>query len=170
MCSLGTSTLGTWVKQKRISCSKEFLRRLRSGQEEFLNRIITTADTWLHYYDPEGKPESGVWKTPGTPPPKKAKVSRSAGKNMFIMFMYRNGMLLTHAVPTGQTVNAAYYSKVVRRDLMHAIRKKGPSSQKIRRISFFNRTTLQATQQNKHSENSTCLDLTGLVTRRTDRT
>ena len=118
-------------KQKRISCSKEFLRRLRSGQEEFLNRIITTDETWLHYYDPEGKRESSVWKTPGTPPPKKAKVSRSAGKHMFIMFMDRNGMLLTHAVPAGQTVNAAYYSKVVRRDLMHAIRKKeAPASRK----------------------------------------
>ena len=64
-------------KQKRNSCSKEFLRLLRSGQEEFLNRIITTDETWLQHYDPEGKRESSVWKTPGTPPPKKAKVSNT---------------------------------------------------------------------------------------------
>ena len=96
---------------------------MRSGQEELLNRIITTYEAWLHYYDPEGKRESSVWKTHGTHPPKKAKVSKSAGKHMFIMFMDRNDMLLRHAVPAGQTVNAAYYSKGVRRDLMHAIRK-----------------------------------------------
>ena len=28
------------------------------------------------------------------------------------MFMDRSGILLTHFVPRGQTVNAAYYSKV----------------------------------------------------------
>jgi hypothetical protein len=32
---------------------------------------------------------------------------------MFILFMDRKGMLLTHAVPLGQTVNSKYYSKVI---------------------------------------------------------
>lgn len=113
-------------KQRRVLCSRKFLRRVRSGRENFLDRIITTDETWLHYYYPEGKRASSVWKTPGTPPPKKAKVSKSVGKSMFIMFMDRHGMILTHAVPSGQTVNVAYYSKVVRRDLMHALRKKRP--------------------------------------------
>jgi hypothetical protein len=31
---------------------------------------------------------------------------------MFILSMDRKGMILTHAVPRGQTVNADYYSKV----------------------------------------------------------
>ena len=101
-------------KQKRISCSKEFLRRLRSGQEEFLNRIITTDETWLHYYDQEGKRESRVWKTSGTPPPKKAKVSRSV-YNVYGQKRY---------APKARCSSwSDYYSKVVRRDLMHAIRK-----------------------------------------------
>ena len=43
---------------------------------------------------------------------KKAKVTKSLGKNMFIRFMDRKGMILTHAVPCGQTVNADYYCKV----------------------------------------------------------
>jgi hypothetical protein len=43
---------------------------------------------------------------------KKAKVTKSLGKNMFILFMDRKGMILTHAVPRGQTVNADYYCKV----------------------------------------------------------
>jgi hypothetical protein len=46
--------------------------------------------------------------TCNSPPPKKAKIM---GKNMFILFMDRKGMLLTHAVPRGQTVNSEYYSK-----------------------------------------------------------
>ena len=32
---------------------------------------------------------------------------------MFIFFMDRKGVLLTHAVPSGQTVNSEYYSKVI---------------------------------------------------------
>ncbi|CAC5366269.1 SETMAR [Mytilus coruscus] len=45
---------------------------------------------------------------------------------MFILFMDRKGILLTHAVPRGQTVNSEYYSKVLRRDLVQALRKKRP--------------------------------------------
>lgn len=52
------------------------------------------------------------------------------------MFMDRHGMILNHAVPAGQTVNAAYYSKVVRRDLMHALRKKDQYWLQIRKILF----------------------------------
>lgn len=121
-------------KQRRVLCSREFLCRVRSGRDNFFDRIITTDGTWLHYYDPEGKQASSVWKTPGTPSPKKAKVSKSVGKSMFIMFMDRHGMILTHAVPSGQTVNAAYYSKVVRRELMHAVRKKDQYWLQIRKI------------------------------------
>ena len=114
-------------KDRRVRASQAFLQQYRKkGDEEFLDRIITTDETWLHYYDPEGKRESSVWKTAGTPPPKKAKVSKSAGKHMFMMFMDRHGMILTHAVPDGQTVNAEYYSKVIRRDLAHALQKKRP--------------------------------------------
>ena len=79
---------------------------------KFLDHVITTDETWLHYFELEGKLESSVWKTPGTLPPKKVKVVKSMGKIMYIMFMVRHGMLLTHAVPTGQTLNSAYYSKV----------------------------------------------------------
>ena len=46
------------------------------------------------------------------PSPEKARVSKSAGKQMYIMFCDRRGMILCHAVPTKCNVNADYYSKV----------------------------------------------------------
>jgi Transposase (partial DDE domain) len=55
-----------------------------------------------------------VWKSPSTPPPKKARVARSMKKHMFIFFMDNQGMLLQHAVPDRQTVNKEYYQKVFR--------------------------------------------------------
>jgi len=87
---------------KRVELSKQFIKKVNRGGIRFLDRIITTDESWFHYYDPET-----------SPPPKKAKITKSLGKNMFILFMDRKGMLLTHAVPRGQTVNSEYYSKVI---------------------------------------------------------
>jgi len=54
-----------------------------------------------------------IWKTADSPPPKKARTTRSTKKIMFIFFMDSRGMLLQHAVPQGQTVNKEYYQKVI---------------------------------------------------------
>jgi hypothetical protein len=42
----------------------------------------------------------------------KACAIRSAGKQMYVMFADRKGMILCHAVPTHTHINADYYSKV----------------------------------------------------------
>ena len=99
-------------KERRVQDSLSFLRQYERHGDAFLDRIITTDETWLWFYDPETKQQSSVWKRNSSPPPQKARVSRSGGKYMFIMFMDRRGMLLCHSVPKDQTVNADYYSKV----------------------------------------------------------
>lgn len=107
-------------KVKRVQLSRAFLRQC-SNDERFLQRIVTTDETWLYHYDPETKQQSSTWKKKTSPPPLKAKVRKSARKNMFIFFMDINGILLVHAVPEGQTVNAEYYSRVnkITFSLMH---------------------------------------------------
>jgi len=100
-------------RERRLHCSREFVRHVEGEGLTFLDRIITTDETWLFHYDPESKQESSVWKTPGSPPPKKAQVQKSVGKHMFVFFMDRRGMLLQHRIPEGQTVTANYYSKVI---------------------------------------------------------
>jgi hypothetical protein len=96
----------------RTEASRQFLRKFIQSGIGFLDRIITTDETWFHYYDPETKQQSSQWENIDSPRPKKSKVSKSLGKYMFILFMDRKGMILTHAVPRGQTVNADYYCKV----------------------------------------------------------
>ena len=95
----------------RTEASRQFLRKFIQSGIGFLDRIITTDETWFHYYDPETKQQSSQWENIDSPRPKKSKVSKSLGKYMFILFMDRKGMILTHAVPRGQTVNADYYCK-----------------------------------------------------------
>lgn len=111
-----------------MQTSKAFIRNFKRGEEEWLDRIITTDETWLHHFDPETKLKSSIWKHRGSPAPKKAKVAKSVGKQMHILFADRHGMILVHAVPSGQTVNAAYCSQVLHRDLVtcRTIKKKRP--------------------------------------------
>jgi thymidine phosphorylase len=52
---------------------------------------------------------------------KKSKSDKIFRKNMFILFMDRKGMILTHAVPRGQTVNADYYCKVCKIIIKHCL-------------------------------------------------
>jgi hypothetical protein len=99
-------------KERRVRDSRAFIRRAEREGDLFLERIITTDETWLWLHDPETKAQSAVWKRSGSPPPKKARVSKSGGKTMFIMFADIRGMILMHAVPKGATVNAEYFSKV----------------------------------------------------------
>ena len=79
--------------------SKQFIKKVNRGGIRFLDRIITTDESWFHYYDPETKQQSSQWKNCNSLPPKKAKITKSLGKNMFILFMDRKGMLLTRCSP-----------------------------------------------------------------------
>ena len=106
-----------WVPQiltaehltKRVELSKQLIKKVNRGGIRFLDRIITTDESWFHYYDPETKQQSSQWKNCNSPPPKKAKITKSLGKNMFILFMDRKGMLLTHAVPVARLSILQYF-------------------------------------------------------------
>lgn len=86
--------------------SRKFIKRYRRDGVTFLDHIVTADETWLYLFDPETKEQSRQWKTPGSPTPKKAWVTKTCVKQMYIFFADR------HAVPIGQNVNATYYGQV----------------------------------------------------------
>ena len=98
--------------ERRVTDAQSFLRRYKRDRN-FLDKIVTMDETWVHHYEPEKKRQSSVWKTPNTPPPTKAKAAKSIGKVMLMVFMDNKGIILSHAVRQGETVNAEYYSKVI---------------------------------------------------------
>ena len=59
--------------------SAALLKRFRS-KDDFLLRLVTVDETWVHYYEPENKAQSRQWVGPGSPRPKKFKTQPSAGK------------------------------------------------------------------------------------------
>ena len=94
-------------KKQGIECCRRQAERFEREGDEFLRRIITVDETWISLYEPETKEQSS-----GSPCPKKFKVIPSKRKQMFIVFFDAKLMILSHAVPHGQTITAQYYSKV----------------------------------------------------------
>lgn len=110
--------------QHRVSVCQDLLSRFGGEANEEMNRIITVDESWMYHYDPELKQQSSQWKTAHSPPPKKAKMSRSAGKVMMIIFFDSEGFLYQHAVPQGRTVTADYYKSVLITMLRHFTKKR----------------------------------------------
>ena len=67
-------------KKNRSGASLTHLLRFNDRGEDFLERIITGEETWVHQYFPETKAQSMAWKHPGSPTVKKFKTSTSSGK------------------------------------------------------------------------------------------
>ena len=104
--------LNTDQKRLRMECCEQLLKRFEREGEKVMDRIVTVDERWISLYKPETKAQSMKWKTPGSPSPKEFKMSQSTNKQMFMVFFDARVVILAHAVPQGQTVDAAYYTKV----------------------------------------------------------
>ena len=67
-----------------------------------------------------------MWKHTWSPSPVKARLSKSVGKVMAIIFSDMKGIVLNHMVPDKTFVNGDYYYNVLREQLRRTIRDKGP--------------------------------------------
>ena len=72
------------------------------------------------------KRQSSQWKYAGSPKHKKARQSKSTQQLLMILFFDNTGMIYTHWVPTGQTVNKEYYVEVLR-EFSKRFRRKRPA-------------------------------------------
>ena len=116
------------MREHRVESSREILEMKWREGEEFLRRIVTGDEVWLHFYDPETKQQSSVWKTADEKTPVKPRATKSAGKVMAVIFFDSEGILLRHLFPAGQTVNATAYCEILK-SLVDAIRRKRPKLQ-----------------------------------------
>ena len=105
----------------RVEIYSEFLEHVRAEGSNFTDHIVTCDETWVHFYKPESKQQSSVWNYPTLPSPVKAKLSKSVGKVMCIMFFSSQCFLLNHVVPIHTIVNAEYYARVIQINLIKAI-------------------------------------------------
>ena len=69
----------------RASVCSALLKRF-SSKHDFLLRLVTVDETWIHYFEPENKAQSCQWVGPGSPRPKKFKTQPPSGKVMDTVF------------------------------------------------------------------------------------
>lgn len=110
-------------KHCRMEASRELLDLFNSNPDDFMARLVTGDETWLHHWDPETKQESMQWKHAESPAPKKFKTQASAGKIMASVFWDCQGLLLIDYMPHKTTINAEYYAQLLKK-LRSAIKEK----------------------------------------------
>ena len=59
----------------RASVYSALLKRFRSKEDDFLPCLVTVDETWVHYYEPENKAQSGQSVRPGSPRHKKSSLT-----------------------------------------------------------------------------------------------
>ena len=106
----------------RASVCSALLKRFRS-KDDFLLRLVTVDETWVHYYEPENKAQSRQWVRPGSPGPKKFKAQPSAGKVMATVFWDAKGVIMLDFLPKRSTITGVYYANLLDQ-LRTAIREK----------------------------------------------
>ena len=104
-------------RHRRVECCRELSGLWEEGADDFLLRLVTGDETWIHHWDPESKLESMHWKHAESPPPKKFKTQPSAGKIMASVFWDSEGILLIDYLEHKKTINGQYYA-----DLMFRLR------------------------------------------------
>ncbi|PNF29048.1 hypothetical protein B7P43_G14049 [Cryptotermes secundus] len=67
----------------------ELLRRFEQEGDDFLARIVTGDETWVHFHQPETKRASKEWRHSSAPKPKEFRTRPSAGKVMLTLFLGR---------------------------------------------------------------------------------
>ena len=72
-------------KTVRVQICTELQQRLSDEGDSFLNKMITCDETWFHFFEPESKQQTSMWKHTWSPSPVKARLSKSVGKVMSII-------------------------------------------------------------------------------------
>jgi histone-lysine N-methyltransferase SETMAR len=96
-------------KETQKTVCSELLAQYGNGGDDFLARIVTGDETWLHHFEPETKRQSMEWHPANSPKEKKFKSVPSAGKIMAMVFFDSEGLLLVDIVPQGTTINSDTY-------------------------------------------------------------
>ncbi|GFO41995.1 histone-lysine N-methyltransferase SETMAR [Plakobranchus ocellatus] len=102
------------MKAQRKDMCTQLLECYNSDGEAFLQRIRTGDESWVHHYDPEGKPQLMEYRHKTSPSPRKFTAVTSAKKFLFTLFWDMEGVVHIEFLEQGQTVNSEQYISTLR--------------------------------------------------------
>ena len=97
-----------------LAISRYLLSRNEDDRGDFIKRVVTQGETYVHHFDPASKLQSKQWKHPGSPPLKKFKRVHPAGKVMTSIFWDSQGMIMIDCLEQGRTIKEANYAGELR--------------------------------------------------------
>ncbi|KAK7601555.1 hypothetical protein V9T40_008996 [Parthenolecanium corni] len=111
-------------KFTREEICERLLARYDAEGDDFIKKIFTTDETWVHYYTPLSKRATMEWRKKNEGAPVKAKRVPSAGKILCTVFWDMRGVLYVDFLRTQKTINAVYYSNLLENHVRPAYRSK----------------------------------------------
>lgn len=99
-------------KKRRMQTSKAFLQKFKAGGQKWLKLTELLRLMRLGCITLIPKPKEFQYVGPGFSTTKESKGFKKHRKTDVHIFADQHRMILTHAVPSGQTVNVSYYSRV----------------------------------------------------------
>ena len=96
----------------RASVCSVLLKRFRSKEDDFLSRLLTVDETWVHYYELENKAQSHQWVGSGSPRPFCSK-QPSTGKMVATVFWDAQGIIMLDFLEKKSTIIGAYYANLL---------------------------------------------------------
>ena len=111
-CRVGFSGGNQYEMAMRAPVCSTLLKLFRS-EDDFLLRLVTVDENWVHYYETENKAQSHQWVGPGSPRPKKFKTQPSAGKVMPTVFWDAKGVIMLDFLPKRSTISGVYYANLL---------------------------------------------------------
>ncbi|GFR59982.1 histone-lysine N-methyltransferase SETMAR [Elysia marginata] len=95
------------MKMQRKTMRVELLKIHEEESEEFIQRIVTGNESWVHLYDSESKRQSMECRHKSSPSPRKFKVVASARKGMLTVFWDSEGIAHIEFLKEGNAVKKA---------------------------------------------------------------
>ena len=109
-----------------LEVATHLLSQFDSEGQDFLSRIVAIDETWVRSYEPELKRQSAEWHIPSSLRLAKYWRTQSKLKILMIFACDRHGILTSHRVESGKTINGKYYEEYIKKTLRQAIRRKRP--------------------------------------------
>ncbi|GFS17589.1 histone-lysine N-methyltransferase SETMAR [Elysia marginata] len=103
------------LKMQRKTMCAELLKHYEEEGEEFIQRIVTGDESWVHHYDPKSKRQPMEYRHRSSPSSRKFKVVASARKVMLTVFLDSEGIVHIEFLNQGNTIDSERYISTLRK-------------------------------------------------------
>ena len=115
-------------KRQRVKVAKKLLQMFPKYDKKQFGNVVTSDETWVHYFEPVRKVSNKIWATKHSKRPIIAKRSLSTKKVLCAIFFSGEGVAIRVPVKKGKSITGKYYKDVVLKKLKKYYQKRSPAT------------------------------------------